>query len=303
MGKVLLYYKYITIEYPKRIVKWQHKICQELKLTGRILIGREGINGTVGGQTEAIELYKKIVHHHPLFKDMVFKESAGSAESFPRLQIKERDEIVRLGIDPELIKAQDGGIHLTPEQTHQILSNPDENVVLFDARNEYEWQIGAFENAIKPPIRYFRELPNYIDTNLEQFKDKKVVMYCTGGIRCERASAYLKSKNVAEQVYQMGGGIHTYIEQYPDGFFKGKNYVFDARIATKANEVILGTCTLCTTACDEYTNCLNAACNNHFICCDACKQQLQNTCSAACYDLVYIKQVPQRPQLQTVKVT
>ena len=156
------------------------------------------------------------------------------------------------------------------------------------------------EKYREPDINHFRELPEYIDTHLDQFKDKQVLMYCTGGIRCERASAYLKSKNIAKQVYQIEGGIHRYVEQYPDGFFRGKNYVFDNRITLKVTDDILGTCLICTTLCDNYTNCLNAKCNKHFICCDPCLNKLNNTCNTVCHDFVGHNKVNKRPTLKKV---
>ena len=130
------------------------------------------------------------------------------------------------------VTAKNGGKHLTPEETHNLIAQKPNDLVILDARNDYEWRIGAFEGAIKPDIEHFRQFPKFVDDNLEQFKDKQVLMYCTGGIRCERASTYLKEKGVAKNVYQILGGIHRYAEQYPDGFFRGKNYVFDDRIGS-----------------------------------------------------------------------
>ena len=167
--------------------------------------------------------------------------------------------------------------------------------MILDARNNYEWVIGKFENAITPPIENFRDLPEYLEQNLDQFKDKQVLMYCTGGIRCERASAYLNEKNVAKKVYQLQGGIHRYVEQYPDGFFRGKNYVFDGRISVKINDDILASCTICNVACDDYHNCLNALCNEHFIACIACVEKLANTCSEKCQILLAENKVQERP--------
>lgn len=302
MGTIILYYQYITIQYPKRIQKWQEKICADLNLKGRIIIAHEGINGTLGGSVDSIEKYKQIMRSNELFATIDFKESRGDSTCFVRLQIKIKDEIVRFGIDPNTLTTEHTGIHLTPRQTHERIGNAGQNMVIFDARNEYESQVGAFKNAIKPPIKYFRQLPAYIDANLEQFKDKDVIMYCTGGVRCERASAYLKLKGVAKQVYQMEGGIHRYIEQYPNGFFEGKNYVFDNRLVVKANDTVLGLCSLCNNGEDEYTNCLHAACNKHFICCAACLETLKGMCSKDCYDLVYLHHAPQRPSFNRVKI-
>lgn len=300
MGKILLYYKYIHIEYPERILKWQKKICADLDLTGRIIIAHEGVNGTVGGTAENTELYKKIMHKDPLFADVIFKESPGSADCFPKMRIVVKNEIVHLGVDPKTITADNGGTHLEPAQAHELIAKQSPNLVVFDARNNFESRIGTFTNAITPDIEHFRELPSYIDNNLEQFKDKEVLMFCTGGIRCERASSYLKSKGVASNVYQISGGIHTYVEQFPNGFFRGKNYVFDGRVAVKVNDDIIGTCYICNTACDEYTNCVNALCNLHFVGCPSCITNLHNSCSTHCLELVTQEKVAKRPERVTV---
>ena len=295
MGKIVLYYKYIDIEHPKRIMKWQQKICQELQLRGRILIAHEGINGTVGGTQKNIERYIEIMRKNPLFADVDFKESPGDADCFPRLQVTVKDEVVRLGLDPQHLVASAGGELLDPQQAHELMNQKPDDLVILDARNTIEWKIGRFTHAITPDIDHFRELPNYIDNNLEQFKDKQVLMYCTGGIRCERASAYLQSKGIAKQVFQLKGGIHRYVEQYPDGFFRGKNYVFDSRIAVKVTDDVLSSCQICNASCDEYTNCLNALCNKHFICCSTCLKQYNNTCSTQCQKLIQTKKVNPRP--------
>ncbi len=293
MGKILLYYKYIDIQYPEQIRKWQYKVCESLNLKGRILIATEGINGTVGGSDENINKYIQAMNNHPLFDGIDFKISEGDENYFPRLRIAVRPEIVRLGID-QAIKAKDGGIHLTPQQTHDLLNNKPQDLVLLDTRNSYESRVGTFENAIIPNTQTFREFPDYVDNNLEQFKDKQVLMFCTGGIRCERASAYLKSKGVTKEVYQIQGGIHRYVEQFPDGFFRGKNYVFDGRITTKINDDVLGSCHICKVQCDEYTNCLNASCNLQFTACQPCIEKLGNSCSTQCLELIQTKQVPVR---------
>jgi predicted sulfurtransferase len=301
MEKIILFYKYVDIEYPKQIHKWLQKLCLDFGLNGRIILAHEGINGTLGGVSEHLERFKKVVGTHPLFDNIDWKESEGGTDSFPRLRIVIKDEITHLGLDTQKIRAKNGGIHLTPEETHALLSNKPTDLVVFDARNNFESAIGAFTDAIIPDIDYFRELPAYIENNLEQFRDKQVVMYCTGGIRCERASAFLKSQGVAKEVYQMEGGIHRYAEKYPDGFFRGKNYVFDGRIAVKVNDDILGSCALCTTSCDEYTNCLNASCNNHFICCQICLVTYGNTCSQECQELLQHNAVAPRPQRSIAK--
>lgn len=295
MGKILLFYKYVHIIYPKQIIKWQKKVCQDLDLTGRILVAHEGINATVGGSTQNIEQYKVIMEKHPLFAGIDYKESEGGKESFNRLYVTQRNEIVAMGVDPNTLTPEQGGKHLTPQEVHDLISRKSDNLVILDTRNEYEWKIGRFEGAINPGIQTFREFPEYIEKNLEQFKDKEVLMYCTGGVRCERATAVLKVKNVAKEVYQIQGGIHRYVEQFPDGFFRGKNYVFDNRVAVRINKDVLSSCSLCSEPSDDYYNCMNAECNNHYICCTSCVATYANTCSAKCKDLIDRKVVKLRP--------
>jgi predicted sulfurtransferase len=295
MGTILLYYKYVDIQYPVAIMKWLRTLCTDLGLTGRIILAHEGMNGTVGGTTENIEKYKQALNEHPLFGGIDFKEAPGDASCFPKLRIVVKKEIVYLGLDTQEVNVKDTGTHLTPAQAHELMQRKPDNLVLFDARNDFESAIGTFKDAITPPIQHFRELPGYIDNNIEQFKDKEVLMFCTGGIRCERASAYLNLKGVAKQVYQIEGGIHRYAEQFPDGFFRGKNYVFDGRISVKVNDDILGTCFICSTACDEYHNCLNASCNLHFIGCTSCITDYEKCCSQACKDLLAHGAVAERP--------
>jgi len=301
MSKVLLFYKYIYIPNPEELRTWHQNLCSSLQLTGRIILASEGINGTIAGATAQLEAYKKALDEHPLFSGIDFKESDGDASCFPRLNVVVKQEIVKLGIDPAQLSAHDGGIHLTPHEAHELLHNKTDNVLVFDVRNNYESRIGSFEGAVKAPINNFRDLPEYIDTTLEQFKDKDVLMYCTGGIRCERASAYLKSKNIANNVYQITGGIHTYAEQFPHGFFKGKNYVFDARISMPITADILTTCDFCTTPYDDYSNCINAHCNKQIIVCPPCITQHNNTCSTTCAEKVATKTVTIRNLPRTYK--
>lgn len=295
-GTILLYYKYVTIPHPEEFAAWQRTLCTELNLTGRILISSEGINGTVGGETIATNAYRDTMLAHPLFCDVDFKESPGSRDDFPRLSVRVRTEVVSLGIDTTALKAAGPETHLTPDQAHQLLTEQPEDLVVLDARNDYEYRIGRFKGAILPPINRFRDFPAYIDSTLDQLADKTVLMYCTGGIRCERASAYVQSKGVAKKVLQISGGICRYVEKYPDGFFRGKNYVFDDRIALKVNSDVLTTCDLCDIAADTYTNCMNADCNSHFIACTPCRNKYDYTCSVTCHTLVTSGQVKQRPK-------
>lgn len=294
MNTILLFYKYVYIEYPKSIMKQQRALCEQLGLRGRIILANEGINATLGGTPEAAQAYKDYMNNHPLFQNIDFKEAEGNGDDFPRLRVVVKDEIVHLGLDTEKVTVQDTGVHLTPEQAHALMEENPEDLVILDARNDYESRVGTFTNSLTPPIKTFREFPDYVDENLEQFKDKKVLMHCTGGIRCERASAYLNQKGVAQKVYQIAGGIHRYIEKYPNGFFRGKNYVFDGRVTVRVNGDVLTTCDWCKKPADDYTNCINSNCNSHYICCAECIKITHNSCSPACKEAVCAGTVPLR---------
>lgn len=279
--QILLYYLYTPLDKLKDIMRWQKELCSSLNLTGRIIIAHEGINGTLGGSLEETNLYITAMHNDARFKDIVFKKSAGCKEDFPRLQIKIKPEIVRLGIDSRELTAENGGEHLSPEQFHELLSNRPDNLVLIDCRNNYESAIGTFRGAVKPPTDNFRDFPAYVDSVMDSLEDKQVAMYCTGGVRCERASTYLKEKGI-KTVYQLDGGIAKYVEKYPDGHFRGKLYVFDDRVALKINDDILSTCSQCSKPCDDYTDCGNPHCNKQYIVCAACITTGDRTCSSAC---------------------
>ncbi|MCA9770081.1 rhodanese-related sulfurtransferase [Candidatus Dependentiae bacterium] len=295
MGKILLYYKYTDISCPGSIAKWQRHLCEELGLKGRIIIAKEGINGTVGGVQDATEKYKKAMEDHELFSGIDFKESDGGADCFPRMRVILRDEIVNLGIDPEKITPKQGGTYLTPQQTHELLTNKPNDLIIIDCRNKCESDVGTFIGSIKPNTKHFREFPKYVDEHAQELKDKQILMFCTGGVRCERASGYVKEKTQAKEVFQIKGGIHRYVEQFPNGFFRGKNYVFDSRITIKINDDILGSCSLCSKPNDNYINCANALCNKHVICCTNCIEKYKNTCGATCQQLLVEKKVETRP--------
>jgi predicted sulfurtransferase len=288
MGKIILYYLYTPIENPESIAQEQRDLCEKLCLRGRILIAHEGINGTVGGSDESVASYKIFMQSHPVFSGMDLKESEGESDHFPRLQVKVKKEIVNFGYTAI---HETPGTYLSPEEAHQLMLEAPENLIIFDARNGYESRVGAFDNAHTPEINHFRELPSYIDEHLDTLKDKKVLMYCTGGIRCEKATAYVKMKQVAKEVYHIKGGIHRYIEAFPDGLFKGKNYVFDGRVTQRVSEDILAHCEQCAKPYDDYNNCINAECNKQIIVCPDCIDIYHNTCSTTCSELVQARKV------------
>lgn len=271
---VLIYYKYLKIENPEAEMDYQKDMCERLSLKGRIIIATEGINGTVEGLAKNTEEYCKEMEQK--FGYIFFKKSKGTGGSFPKLQIKVRDEIVsgHLGVDPNQIT----GKYISAEELHSWLNpKPGESKKEFyivDMRNDYEHKSGHFEGSILPPLKNFRDLPKILPT-LEHLKDKTLVTCCTGGIRCETASGFL-IKNGFKDVYQIEGGIVTYMEKYPNQDFVGKLYVFDRRMLMGFNtdspdHKVIGRCEVCGVASENYIN--TKAPNgerNHIICCENC---------------------------------
>jgi predicted sulfurtransferase len=286
MQKIILFYKYVTIVDPVAEQTRQRSLCTELGLKGRIILGTEGINGTLGGSEEAVASYLAVMRADERFADIDFKESLGGAEHFPKLKVMVKREIVNLGIDPAVLSADKAAPAISPAEAHELMTRAPEDLVILDTRNNYESRIGTFKGAVACDTLYFREFPAFIEKNREQFENKQVLMACTGGIRCERASAYLQELGIAKSVKHIRGGIHRYVEQFPDGHFRGKNYVFDSRIVQRVTEDILATCDACATPADDYYNCVNASCNKQLIFCQSCAQTVMMTCSQHCTEQV-----------------
>ncbi|XP_020493145.2 thiosulfate sulfurtransferase/rhodanese-like domain-containing protein 2 [Labrus bergylta] len=289
-GKVLLYYHYCQVDNPHVICAWQKALCEKLHLNGKVRVATEGINGTVGGTNVATDIYIDAMCSHPLFKMDTedFKTSDGGAECFTDLRLGVYKEIVPMGMDPEVISYKLAGIHLEPEEFHKevdaLLSKEDSSndTVLLDCRNFYESKIGQFTQCLAPDIRKFSYFPDYVDQNLELFRDKKVLMYCTGGIRCERGSAYLRSKDVCKEVYQLRGGIHKYLEQFPEGFYRGKLFVFDERYAISSNNDVISDCRYCGSPWDQYKLCSTQFCCQLVLSCVSCREAGHTACCPTC---------------------
>jgi UPF0176 protein len=227
--QVLLYYKFHPIENPEEFTNEHREFCQKNNLVGRILIGKEGINGTCAGLPDGISAYKSYVHSKKGFEDMWFKEHGVEKLPLQKLKVQHKPEIVALGKDVDMKKT---GKFLSPEEFHEMAkqSLTDDSIVLFDGRNEIESRVGKFRNAVAPKVRFFRELKEEIKKkDYESLKNKKVLTYCTGGIRCEKATALLREEGF-ENVYQLHGGIYNYLKHYPNGLFDGTCFVFDDRM-------------------------------------------------------------------------
>jgi UPF0176 protein len=224
MQKVILFYKFAKVDKPVEFVEEQRGFCQAHNLLGRIIISGEGINATLAGDAADIEAYKTMMHAIPAFKDTWFKEQEIAHKPFPRLQCRYREELVTLRAGD--LPIEQGGAHLSPSQVNEMANDPD--VVFLDARNEIESRIGKFKDAITPNIKTFRDFPTVVE-DLKGLKDKKIITYCTGGIRCEKATVLLKNAGF-KNVYQIDGGIYNYCQQFPNGHFQGTCFVFDDRM-------------------------------------------------------------------------
>lgn len=287
MHKIILYYKYVQIEDPGALVTWQKNLCVKLSLLGRIIIAKEGINGTLEGTSEAIEEYIRETTTGAglelagssmpptIFSDIKFKISNGTGSAFPKLTVRARDEIVTLG-RPEIFPtpSENGGKYLSAQELNDLYAN-GEDFVLLDMRNKYEYEAGRFDKSIVMPIRHFRELPEHKE-KLALLKGKKVVAVCTGGVRCEKGTAYLKSEIGVQDVYQLHDGIFDYLTKYPEGYFRGGLYVFDGRVVSRTPEMlkskieVVGRCAKCSTQSELFVNCSNQDCREHFIVCKDC---------------------------------
>ena len=268
---VILFYKYTEIKDPQKLKVEQNILCASLNLRGRLIIAKEGINGTLEGLTKDIEKYIKAMHKMNSFSSINFKKSKGSGSAFPKLSIKIRPEIVALG-KPDLNPNKITGKYITAQELHNWFEQKQEFFVV-DMRNDYEYLSGYFEGSIFSNTHNFFDLPKVLP-KLSHLKEKTIVTVCTGGVRCEKASGLLLS-NGFNDVYQLKGGIQTYIEKYPNKYFKGKLYVFDNRLTLGFNtegkdHEIVGRCMHCKKVCDSYVNCAFDFCHYHYTCCNDC---------------------------------
>ena len=265
--RVLLYYNYTKIENPEQFAKEHLALCKSLGLKGRILVAEEGINGTASGTIEATQQYMDWMHNDERFKDTWFKIDESEGHAFRKMFVRPRKELVALNLEEDVDPLRLTGEYLDPKAFKEALL--DEDTIVLDARNDYEYDLGHFRGAIRPDIRNFRELPEWIRENKEKFMDKKVVTYCTGGIRCEKFSGWLLREGV-ENVAQLHGGIATYGKdpEVKGEMWDGKMYVFDDRISVEINQVdkqIIGNDWFDGTPCERYINCGNPSCNRQII--------------------------------------
>jgi len=277
MEKIVLYYKFQPVADPEAVRLWQRTLCERLHLRGRILISPHGINGTVGGDIEDVKTYAKETKQY--FKKMAFKWSEGTRDHFPRISVKVRPEIVSFGASDELKVDETGvvggGQHLKPAEVHDLVDKYGDDVVFFDGRNSYEAAVGRFKNAVVPNTTTSKGFIAELDSGkYDNLKDKKVVTYCTGGIRCEILTPLMKNRGF-KNVYQLDGGIVKYGEKYGDkGLWEGSLYVFDDRMGMKFSDqaVDIGECIHCGSRTSNYENCALTTCNQLVLVCEGCRQ-------------------------------
>jgi len=277
---ILLYYCYSRIENPEQYREEHHLFCLENNLRGRIIIAPEGLNGTVSGLREDCEKYMAYIKGDARFAKTDFKIEEYHNNAFTKLHVRVKPEIVHSSlrhIDPN----ERTGVHLEPAEFKKMKDGDD--VVILDVRSNYEHNVGKFKNAVTLDIENFRDFPDKI-SELEQYKGKKIITYCTGGIKCEKASAYLLEQGF-ENVYQLHGGIIKYGIEEGGEDFEGKCYVFDNRVIADINKVnpkVISECFVCGTTSDRMVNCANPECNLHTAICEHCGWELEGACSAAC---------------------
>ena len=284
----LSFYKYAKIGNPQVFRDHLFITWDALDVLGRIYVAHEGINGQLSLPADRFKEFKKHLDSISFLKGVRLNIAVEQDnKSFLKLKIKVRDKIVADGLNDETFDVRNKGIHLAAEQFNELIE--DDKTVLVDMRNHYESEIGHFKNAITPDVDTFRDSLDIIEADLKDYKeDKNLVMYCTGGIRCEKASAYFKHKGF-KNVYQLEGGIIEYTRQVNEknleNKFLGQNFVFDDRRAERISKDVIAHCHQCGDPFDVHTNCANEACHLLFIQCDACKEKMENCCSTACMEI------------------
>ncbi len=290
MHKIILFYIFRPIKDPLAIQLWQRTLTESLHLKGRIIISEHGINGILGGQEDELKKYVKNNKTYDQFRDISYKWSDGTGQDFPRLSVKVRDEIVTFGLKDELKVNHHGvvggGQHLTPQQVHDLLKKKKSKVVFFDGRNQYEAATGHFKNAVIPAVNYTREFKDELKKSKYNYlKDKTIITYCTGGIRCEILTVLMK-KYGFKDVYQIDGGIEKYGSIYGDnGYWQGSMYTFDGRMGLKFSfkGQDIANCYHCQNKTSNYANCSNKKCNKLLIICPDC-QDKNLFCSLSCQE-------------------
>ena len=283
------FYKYCFIDNPEGLRNKLYSNLIEQDILGRIYVSKEGINAQISIPEHNVDNFKSYIHSINVFSDIKFKHAVEEGTSFLKLKILVRDEIVAYKVPEESYDMNKTGVHLKPIDFNSSIKEKDAIVV--DMRNYYESEVGRFKNAIIPDAHFSKELLPKVAEVLEGKEDKKVHLYCTGGIRCEKASSYLIKKGFKD-VYQLEGGIIQYAHDMKENNLKsefiGKNFVFDDRMGERVTNDIIGKCHQCKTPSDDHKNCKNDACHLLFIQCDTCAEKYNDCCSNACNEFLQL---------------
>lgn len=296
LRKTISFYRYVNIANPEKLRDELFETWSALNCFGRVYIAHEGINAQMSVPTDQWDAFVKFLYSISYFKDVPFKHAVdGNGKSFYKLIVKVREKIVADGINDPSFDPSHTGTYLNAQEFNTAIE--DENTIVIDMRNHYESEVGRFDRAFCPDADTFREeLPQVID-HLKGQEDKKIVMYCTGGIRCEKASAYFKHKGFKD-VNHLHGGIIQYAkevkEQQLESKFRGINFVFDERIGERITQDILSTCHQCGAPCDHHVNCKNDDCHLLFIQCEACAEKMQGCCTPECMHIAALPIEEQR---------
>ena len=280
----LSFYKYAIIENVKVFRDHFYLLLDELDVLGRIYVSGEGVNGQISVPTDNMDDFRKAMNSIDFLEGIRLNIAIeDDGKSFIKLKIKVRNKIVADGLDDSTFDVTDRGIHLDAKSFNELAENPD--TIIVDMRNHYESEVGHFKDAITPDVETFREELPLVEKLLEDKKEKNLLLYCTGGIRCEKASAYYRHKGF-ENVYQLEGGIIEYARQVEkkglENKFMGKNFVFDERLGERISDEIISNCHQCGKPCDDHTNCANDACHILFLQCSDCAAAYEATCSDKC---------------------
>ncbi len=287
----LSFYAYANIEDPKKFRDELFLAWNALEALGRIYVAKEGINAQMSVPAENFEAFRDTLEVYPFMQGIRLNVAVEHDDhSFLKLTIKVRHKIVADGLNDETFDVTNKGVHLNAKAFNEILEDP--NTIVVDFRNHYESEVGHFKGAITPDVETFRESLPIINEQLKDFKeDKNLVMYCTGGIRCEKASAYFKHQGF-KNVYQLEGGIINYAKQIKEegleSKFIGKNFVFDHRLGERITDDIIAQCHQCGKPCDTHTNCANDGCHLLFIQCEECAERMENCCSTECLEMTHL---------------
>lgn len=300
----LSFYAYAQIENPTQFRNELFIAWNPLGVLGRIYVAHEGINAQLSLPADQFYEFKDTIEKYEFMKGIRLNIAVEHDDhSFLKLTVKVRDKIVADGLNDDSFDVTNIGIHLKAKEFNELLEDP--NTIVVDMRNHYESEIGHFTNAIKPDVDTFRESLPIIEDQLAAHKqDKKLLMYCTGGIRCEKASAYFKHKGF-ENVYQLEGGIIEYTRQVKaeglESKFIGKNFVFDHRLGERITNDIVSQCHQCGKPCDNHTNCANEGCHLLFIQCDECTAAMEGCCSSECVEVIHLPEEEQKAVRRGIK--